>query len=232
MSVRTHAVFFDFGGTLVELSPMVPDQLWKIWVNAGNSIGIRLTEDRVQHAIEEVRHSLEIDMYDYLGRMQEYWRTYDLAVMDALELSELREELHSELQGILDNPGKFVVFPEVRGVLQELLSRGLELGVISNYHDGLARILKYHRLDGFFTTVVFSQEVRAEKPDPRVFQLALQRAECAPDESIHVGDSYENDYLGAIRAGLHGVWLNRHGAPTPGECASVPDLKGLIPLVK
>ncbi len=61
-----------------------------------------------------------------------------------------------------------------------------------------------------------------------MFRLALARAGCAPSEAVHVGDSWEADYVGATRAGLRALWLNRHGRAVPAGVESVADLDQVL----
>ena len=72
-------------------------------------------------------------------------------------------------------------------------------------------------LDGVFQFVVFSQHRGVEKPDPRIFVIALEQAGCVAEEFLHVGDSLENDVKGATDAGIRSVWLNRNRAEK-GSC--------------
>lgn len=55
--------------------------------------------------------------------------------------------------------------------------------------------------------MVSSEEAGAEKPDRRLFDLCVEKAECAPSECIFVGDSLKKDVLGAKSAGLYPVWF-------------------------
>jgi HAD superfamily hydrolase (TIGR01549 family) len=64
-------------------------------------------------------------------------------------------------------------------------------------------------LEGRFQFVVFSQEYGVEKPDPRLFRIAMEQAGCSERELLHVGDSLADDVGGAKRAGARSVWLNR-----------------------
>jgi FMN phosphatase YigB (HAD superfamily) len=75
--------------------------------------------------------------------------------------------------------------------------------------------------------VTYSQEVGFAKPDPRLFRVALERARSSPIDTVHVGDSWDADYLGARGAGLHAVWLNRAGRPAPGPCTEIRTLSEL-----
>lgn len=60
-----------------------------------------------------------------------------------------------------------------------------------------------------FSFLVFSQDHGIEKPDRRLFEIALTQAGCVPQELLHVGDSLRNDVAGAQGAGVRSVWLNR-----------------------
>jgi len=58
--------------------------------------------------------------------------------------------------------------------------------------------------------VVFSQDYGIEKPDPRLFQIAVEKAGCSIQQLLHVGDSLTNDITGSMAAGIKSVWLNRN----------------------
>ena len=86
--------------------------------------------------------------------------------------------------------------------------------------------------------LVISETVRAYKPDPRMFETALERLNLAPREVLHVGDSQVDDVYGASAAGLRVAWLNRRGrARLPGipapdfEIRDLSELPGLLRLL-
>jgi putative hydrolase of the HAD superfamily len=64
-------------------------------------------------------------------------------------------------------------------------------------------------LSGYFSFVIFSQDYGIEKPDRRIFEIAIEKAGCSANKLLHVGDSLENDVEGARNAGIKSVWLNR-----------------------
>ncbi|HEY8766717.1 MAG TPA: HAD family hydrolase [Dehalococcoidia bacterium] len=64
-------------------------------------------------------------------------------------------------------------------------------------------------LEGLFEFVVFSQDWGVEKPNPRLFRIALRQATCTERELLHVGDSLQSDVRGARQVGARSVWLNR-----------------------
>jgi len=63
--------------------------------------------------------------------------------------------------------------------------------------------------------LVTSEEVGVAKPDAAIFRHALERLGVLPEEAVMIGDSWENDVVGASRCGIRAVWLNRHGVACP-----------------
>lgn len=55
--------------------------------------------------------------------------------------------------------------------------------------------------------IVSSEETGSEKPERRLFDCCVEKAGCAASDCAFVGDSLENDVLGAQRAGLSPIWL-------------------------
>jgi HAD superfamily hydrolase (TIGR01509 family) len=95
--------------------------------------------------------------------------------------------------------------PEALGRFREL---GLQLVVVSNSDGTVERGLEAAGLRGFFDIVLDSAVVGFEKPDPRFFEHALERAGAAASRVVHVGDLYHADVTGARAAGVHAVLLD------------------------
>ena len=89
----------------------------------------------------------------------------------------------------------------------DALAPHFNLGLLSNGNTYPERC----GLEGYFTFVVFSQDVQIEKPDPRIFEITARRAGYELAQLLHVGDSLETDIAGARSAGVPSVWLNRDG---------------------
>jgi len=87
----------------------------------------------------------------------------------------------------------------------ETLRQKYTIGLFSNGNSYPERC----GLEGMFRFVVFSQDYGIEKPDPRLYQIAAEKAECSRLQMLNVGDSLENDVIGATEAGIRAVWLNR-----------------------
>ena len=76
-------------------------------------------------------------------------------------------------------------------------------------------------LDNIFTQVIFSQDYGISKPDPRIFEIAMEKAGCYNEQIIHIGDNLVTDVMGAQRVGITSVWLNRENYPN--QTPIVPD---------
>ncbi len=105
--------------------------------------------------------------------------------------------------------------PGVLPLLQALRSRVKIAVVTNNLLDEQQEKLAYCGLTSFVDVLVVSEEVGVAKPDPAIFQAALQRLHCAASEVVMVGDSWPADILGATNLGVRAIWLNRHGQPCP-----------------
>ncbi|MCE2393159.1 HAD family hydrolase [Candidatus Poribacteria bacterium] len=99
-----------------------------------------------------------------------------------------------------------LIFDDVVPILDALQGH-YTMGLLSNGNTYPERC----GLAGYFQFVVFAQEHDIQKPDPALFEIAIERAGCAKRQLLHVGDSFQNDIIGAKQAGVKSVWLNRQG---------------------
>lgn len=107
--------------------------------------------------------------------------------------------------------------PGAARTLQTLRSMGLRIGVGTNMTaDWQFEKLKRLGLLPWVELLVTSEEINAEKPDPRLFALCAEKAGAAPRDCAFVGDSLEKDALAARKAGMTGIWY------CPGESAPPP----------
>src|SRR4030042_1701355 len=108
--------------------------------------------------------------------------------------------------------------------LESLKEMGLKLVVVSNSNGTVEEILNKVGLGRYFSMVVDSHLVGFEKPDPRLFYHALKLSEADPETTIHIGDMYHVDVVGARSAGLHAALLDPFGDWRDVDCPRFVDL--------
>jgi putative hydrolase of the HAD superfamily len=100
--------------------------------------------------------------------------------------------------------------PDVAPALERLAARGVTLAIGSNANGIIHRVFERAGLRRYFSVICDSQVEGVEKPDPRFFEILVARAGGRPDTTLHVGDLYHVDVLGARSAGLQSMLLDPH----------------------
>jgi putative hydrolase of the HAD superfamily len=116
-------------------------------------------------------------------------------------------------------------FFEDARVLLGAIAPDIRLALITNGASDTQRaVLRALGIEQRFDAVIVSGETGVAKPDPAIFELALEGLGARAEESWHVGDNLVVDVAGARAAGLTAVWLNRNGQ-TRADAAAEPDLE-------
>jgi HAD superfamily hydrolase (TIGR01549 family) len=121
------------------------------------------------------------------------------------------------------------VEPDIVPALAALKARGLRLVVVSNANGRLRHLFDRIGLTQWFDYLLDSHEWGFEKPDPRLFQLALEQSRADAPHTVHVGDLYHVDVIGARRAGLRdAVLYDMAGLYDDVDCPRVRSLGALV----
>ncbi len=121
------------------------------------------------------------------------------------------------------------------GVLPALLALsalGLRLTVVSNANGTLCAHMERLGLARHVHCVLDSHDFGVEKPDPRLFEIALDRSAADASTTIHVGDLYQVDVVGARAAGVRGVLLDPQGLYDGVDCPRIRSLDELVTRIK
>lgn len=155
---------------------------------------------------------LDSDLQDIPQREFDWWRIIVLNIFEAAGvLQEFTDfsAFFSELYIHFGTSEPWFVYPDVPLALVNWRRLGVELGVLSNFDSRLYSVLQSLGLREYFQSITISTQVRAAKPDPKIFHIALQNHNCLPEQAWHIGDSINDDYHGSRTAGLRGIWINR-----------------------
>jgi HAD superfamily hydrolase (TIGR01509 family) len=216
--------FVDAGGVL-----MFPN-----WTRVRDALarrGIEVDADRLARAEPLARK--QIDDNRTIGTTTDAsrgWLFFDLILERAgIARSPATAAALTELHAYHQANNLWELVPDgVRPALAALRARGLTLVVVSNANGTLCAHMERTGLHQSFAHVVDSCEVGVEKPDPRIFHIALARAGARPETTIHVGDLYQVDVVGARAAGLRGVLLDETDLHVGADCPRVRSLAELV----
>ena len=154
------------------------------------------------------------------------WRKYGLGEIKKEELRigrfrSLMEELNGDTSlsekmadfYVEKSPYQTHLLPGTHEVLTNLKKDKYHLHIITNGFREVQEIkLKHNQLADYFEVVVCSEDIGKTKPNPEIFQHALELAKAKAKDSCMIGDDYEVDYLGALRSGMKGLFFNYKGA--------------------
>jgi putative hydrolase of the HAD superfamily len=149
-----------------------------------------------------------------------YYRQHSDEGRDPDSLTELRARCAAVLSAELGREVaveemmaaiRFRAFPDALPALTELREMGMRLVCVSNWDYSLPEVLERVGLRDELAGVVSSAAVGARKPDPRIFEAALELTGCGPEETLHVGDTRAEDVEGARAADIRALLLDRDG---------------------
>jgi len=231
------AIFFDLDGTLRHSVPSGGD----VFSDYVSSLGLHFNpEDRIRAARwEHFYWASSVDLRDDLlahsGETEKFWIEYSRRRLVALGVSpamsvELAPKV-SEHMGEMYRP-ESIIPEDVRRVLPKLKEAGYLMVVLSNRDKPFHDVLASHNILEFFHFSLAAGEVGIYKPEPGVFQHALDRGKVAAQETVYVGDNYFADIVGSRRAGLQPVLYDPTGIFPESNCTTIKSFDELESVVK
>lgn len=119
------------------------------------------------------------------------------------------------------------IYDDVPEVIAALRAARVPIGVVSDWGHGLEAILLDLAIGGQIDTLVVSSRLGLAKPDAALFQMAIDRLGVGPAGTVHVGDTYVKDVVGARAAGITPVLIDRDRRHPPFDCVVIHDLREL-----
>jgi putative hydrolase of the HAD superfamily len=204
------AVFFDAGETLVHPHPTFAELFALVLHREGYDVDPAVVADST-HVISQRFEEAVSDMWTTSPeRSRAFWHSVYERLLEHLGVPNpngLADDLYAEFTDL----SNYALFPDVEDTIARLRSAGLLLGVVSNFEAWLEQLLESLGVAASFDVRVISGVEGMEKPDPRIFRLALDRADMEPQESVYVGDNPAFDTSPAEHLGMLGVLIDRRG---------------------
>jgi putative hydrolase of the HAD superfamily len=225
--VPLETVFLDAGGVLVY------PNWWRI-SDALAAQGVSVSPEALMRADPIARR--ELDDRRIVGGTTDAsrgWLFFDLILRHAgVQASDATAAALSELHAYHTASNLWEYVPaDVVPAVEALKRRGLRLVVVSNANGTLRAHMDRLDMTRRFDCVLDSADEGVEKPDPRFFEIALERSGATRATTIHVGDLYHIDVIGARNAQLRGVLLDEADLRPDADCPRVRTLDELVQLV-
>lgn len=217
MPIKT--VFLDAGGVLV-----VPN--WRRVADALRARGVEVAPDALAAADPHARFELDVTKGRSATDQQRGWLYFNLVLEKAgVPLSDRTEAALIDLQEYHARVNLWEDVPEgVPEALERMRRAGLRLVVVSNANGRLRFLLDRLGMSRMVDEMLDSNEEGVEKPDRRLFDLALERSGASRGSTLHAGDLYHVDVEGARAAGLRAVLIDPHGLYEGFDCERVASL--------
>ena len=227
------AIFFDAAGTLIKPARRVGET----YAVLAQKYGVEPSAAEITERFRLCFHSAPplafpgtpATRIEDLERA--WWKELVRRVFEPWDGFQRFDNYFAELFAYFAQPDAWALYPEVAETLPVLERRGLVLGVISNFDSRLIGILQGLGAAHWFEHIFVSSRVGYAKPDRQIFHTALERHSLEAGDALHVGDSEEKDLLGANRAGLKGVLVERNGAGNSNLSPRITSLKSIPSLL-
>lgn len=222
---------FDVGGTLITFDSA---RRARAYCERAAQVGITVSPQETLRVLDALDAELPertkpVQLSLLSPRAQRaFW--VDFWAEGFLQIGVSAPDAHRFARELLDpvNGGNFQhVYPDVVPALQSLRARGKQLGIISNFSPNCEPLLKQLGIAAYFDFFIVSGIVGIEKPDPRIFELAVRASGQLHAELVYIGDSIFHDVEGAQNAGISGVLIDRSNRFPDFHGARIRDLREL-----
>ena len=231
--MKIKAVLFDLYGTLVGFEPsrfVIQSQVVKKYdlflTEPGVSKGYFLADKFMaeQNAVNPIRSMSIVEKEEFFAR-------YEQLVLSGDELEvelSLCKKIFKELQNI---PYSMVLYEDVIPTLRTLRELNFKLGLISNMDKSGSEILDEFNLSSYMDVCITSKEAKVEKPDSKIFHMALSKLDIDATNSMYIGDQILSDIEGAKNSKLLPILIDRESSHTDYKGQKISELSQLIDLL-
>ena len=207
------AIFFDFYNTIARFDP--PRETLQLSLCKEFDMNVTYAGIRKGYAHADRYMAREIAKLPLNKRndqqIKEFFGEYQRLVLlgSGIDVgSELAYTMFSELSNM---DYGFGLFEDVMPTMDSLKSKGISMGIISNYDGNMKDVCRDLGLSTFLSFIITAEETGIAKPHPGIFIEALKRMNIEARHSMHVGDQYDTDIIGATRAHINPVLIDRDG---------------------
>ena len=214
--IRT--ILFDFGGTLMygrqDWAPIIAEAdeaLTHYLLSQGMDINLNTFASEFRKRLDDYFKQREKDLLE---------TTYTFVLRELLKDKGYDDVPAELLRNALDalfsvTQKNWELEEDTLPTLQRLREMGYKLAIISNAGDDadVQQLARKFGITDYFDFILTSAACSYRKPHPRIFELALSKWYCPPNEAVMVGDNLDADIRGAQNAYIYGIWIKRRASP-------------------
>jgi putative hydrolase of the HAD superfamily len=239
LRTRPSVVLLDVGDTMLRPEPSWP----AVYASVFPEFGVRAAPADFERAFREAWLEWETEGPFEATEEASFHRLMDLdqRIFVRLGYPDLPEAFFRAVEAAFHRRSAWFIYPDVTPALDALRAAGMRLAVVSNWGWAAPELLHLLELASHFEAFAISARVGYQKPHPAIFEHALELLGARPADAIHVGDNPEADVVGARRAGVEPVLIDRggahdepreraaraRGAPVIGDLLELLDLLGI-----
>jgi putative hydrolase of the HAD superfamily len=236
--MRYPYVLFDVGGTMIGPRTSFGEMYAEVLTEVGIERPAQVFETSLRHAMHKMEASVPRGQDRYRafpdGERGFWFRFARLALEHATGEKVADGLVDRALHGLRErfrSAHSWRVYPDVAPVLSELRELGARLAIVSNWDSLLPDLLRQLDLARYFDVFAVSHAEGVEKPDPRLFRIALERLGAEARDALHVGDLPHFDTDGADAAGVDSVLVDRGNGVAPTD-TTIPDFTPLPAIIR
>ncbi|NTU71542.1 MAG: HAD-IA family hydrolase [Coriobacteriia bacterium] len=209
------AICFDVGNTLLYPYPSVPHVVREVLIEEGHCHDVGAIDALMPlvDAYYEDRYRSDDTFWTNEAETSDVWIGMYSLLCRRLGIEDDAERIAARVYDEFGCASRWRAYDDVAPAMERLVSRGVQVGIISNWDRRLAGLLDGLGLGGYLSTVISSAAVGLHKPNPRIFELACERLGVSPNDAAHVGDHHYADVVGASAVGMSAVLIDRHDGP-------------------
>lgn len=206
-------VCFDFFNTLVRYEPSREDTYVAICGEFGITVDARTLSKSLPVADKYWRDENRRSNIDNRSKEDQmaFWAQYITLVLKETGTVINTQTALSIMARMRQFNWEFALFDDSLETLRILKSRSLKIGLISNVGKEMQDNYTKLGIQPYLDFTVTSFEVGCDKPDPKIFRIAIDKAKVKPEEILYIGDQYDQDILGARNVNIKSILIDRRG---------------------
>ncbi|MQF82807.1 HAD family hydrolase [SAR202 cluster bacterium AD-802-E10_MRT_200m] len=170
--------------------------LWERWISLERKFRLR---------------RLDLETMELQRPFESYEQAWRSCFVQVFEEMHLQGDPIAATEICIRDLGMRPIYPDVLSTLEYIQAK-CKIGALSNADSSFFYpFLRFHGIEGKFSALQCSEDVQAYKPHPSIFKKILESLSVLPGEAIQIGDTLNEDVLGAQLIGMKAVWVNRSG---------------------